>query len=1670
MQTPNICQKYSMIFKTFDSESDKWSSKIGIFGKSFDVIGNRFKKVMNEIIVTNDFTIANIKNAWENTSFKEDLSDKFIITQKDIEPKLLDIKAYDGFDDNKASKVLQKLQAQKEWVDDNKGSWDSFYKTLEQHEKWQEEFIKNTNLQEASTQDVIKAQKAARESAIAYNNGLKQMTLGAKAANVAMKALSVAGNMLAGMAISWVISKGLEWIYNLATETERVKESAEEYISTLKEAHKSEIENTSTIASLNKEYQTLSKGVNNLGENVSLTTDEYSHYNEICNKVAEIMPNLVQGYDEQGNAILKVKGKLSDLNAEYDNYKRKQAVKNYNKDKVDDVFANFKNADATAANSYTSNQNYLNSLKSIYDGSKTSDELWNKYSELTDRRYQSMMFNSKAGYGETKSIVKELREEEVAFINAIENNLDDLSESAFKDKFNQLQQSAKEDYEKTKGILEAGDIGIQEVMLDKATRTEDYYNLDTDQNKYFQSIINNLNHGFIKDNINTEDEANEFVTNLIDNILTNKDSINEAFSELFTIDLDTTALTPQEIKDKVDKLIEQIAKIIKPDATDSDISNLKITLGFDTVDINAAQFEANINKFSTKTDGKIDEKRKKDISDWVKKYKVTNAELEKLSTEKINGTDLPKYTFSTSINEITNALLKYREESNKLNMKSFSQAWKDLDTTSSESLKNLKSSLLSLAESGNLTEETFKATEGSSTFLDQINESAEEAIKKINELADDSKQLNSLKNGIGLIQKAYVAKRDNGAAGADSLSGMEGTFGDLKSWKKYKETLGSATSSLNDCKTAQNKLATEWVNSSNFLSNLVDETGKVDEATKQYYIDQLKELGIKNAKEVVDAQIANATRTQTDAYAALSDEQKKTVKSAYDLKQMTGEEIIALFGLADGSRNAKIALAELAWENTNWEDLSAQDTIDQLSKIAEMAGIAADKLAGLNALKSDLANSGNGNGDSSYQSMLRATDGKYAANEVKNKLNTKTDVKTDLKFNLDTSNLGGSGSNSGKSDTKKEFDWIEILLANRKKNTDDISKKIDDYQKQGTKNNLYKRLQRSLDDEIKANEKAKNYYLKKAGKVKLSDSLKKKIRNGAIDISTLKGTVAENAEKYQTLYDKAQNAKETAKDLRLRKRDEKRNALDSKIENKNNALGVLKSTAEDLQSEIDLLETKGYSANAEHYKKLDKNAEKQRKNLKEQNTELRKYLDANNIKKYSKEWYDVQKQMEENNQSVNDLTKSQVEWNNTVSEMPFNNLEKMHSLLTSIYDRYQKILVLRKAQGKNKTQEQIKKQLFMSLDDLPLLREEYSEKWKEIYKVLDDKKLSESAKDKFRKIYESFQNGDISKKSFYSQIAELGISKDVFDSWDKLQEKLTDLNDKSGEILDTQTSVEETYDELFDNFSNAIQDLIDKLNEVNEAKSKAIELEKLQQALQNAKQNKTSFIYHEGYGFNYEADRESVNDAQNNLDDFYNQEQLDALNKILDWLEKNKDNFNFFDDNGNPIYATLDEAIEKAVNEMGLAGADFVKGLSWTTDSQGQMKASIEPRVYKTNDNVNDKLDKVLETKTSVEGIYDKLKPLPNSGLLSKFNPNLVPYEPDAKWAKLLENTAPLLTPQMNLQTPDFSKLVMKNDTSNNDYSVNIEKVEVQANDAQSLINELSNLSSAALQRAHRNR
>lgn len=154
-------------------------------------------------------------------------------------------------------------------------------------------------------------------------SGLKTATTGGKLALFGLEAAATAANAALTMGLSIAIQLVVEWISKLINAKDDLAEKVDEITSKFKEQHQELAKlkgdyDTSNESSMISKYAKLSKGVDGLGRNVSLTAEEYSEYQDIVSTIADQIPSLVSGYDSQGNAILSCAGNVDQLTAAYE--------------------------------------------------------------------------------------------------------------------------------------------------------------------------------------------------------------------------------------------------------------------------------------------------------------------------------------------------------------------------------------------------------------------------------------------------------------------------------------------------------------------------------------------------------------------------------------------------------------------------------------------------------------------------------------------------------------------------------------------------------------------------------------------------------------------------------------------------------------------------------------------------------------------------------------------------------------------------------------------------------------------------------------------------------------------------------------------------------------------------------------------------------------------------------------------------------------------------------------------------------------------------------------------------------------------------------------------------------------------------------------------------------
>jgi uncharacterized phage infection (PIP) family protein YhgE len=152
----------------------------------------------------------------------------------------------------------------------------------------------------------------------------------AKAASKAVTGIKAIGSVLGktvkviiiAKVAMWALGKAFNWIDDKVHHVENLKKEVEDLTNTYEDAKKSFSDNlealttssdVSVYATLQDEFDELAEGVDQYGNNISLTADEYERYKSICDQIVGVNPKIASGYDDNTKAIGKNVSILSQL-------------------------------------------------------------------------------------------------------------------------------------------------------------------------------------------------------------------------------------------------------------------------------------------------------------------------------------------------------------------------------------------------------------------------------------------------------------------------------------------------------------------------------------------------------------------------------------------------------------------------------------------------------------------------------------------------------------------------------------------------------------------------------------------------------------------------------------------------------------------------------------------------------------------------------------------------------------------------------------------------------------------------------------------------------------------------------------------------------------------------------------------------------------------------------------------------------------------------------------------------------------------------------------------------------------------------------------------------------------------------------------------------------------
>lgn len=213
--------------------------------------------------------------------------------------------------------------------------------------------------------------------------------------------------------------------------------------------------------------------------------------------------------------------------------------------------------------------------------------------------------------------------------------------------------------------------------------------------------------------------------------------------------------------------------------------------------------------------------------------------------------------------------------------------------------------------------------------------------------------------------------------------------------------------------------------------------------------------------------------------------------------------------------------------------------------------------------------------------------------------------------------------------------------------------------------------------------------------------------------------------------------------------------------------------------------------------------------------------------------------------------------------------------------------------------------------------DEYNKYEEEVYKKRKQI-VKNSFNDELDLLEHKLNMNKISERDYTNELEKLykkyfANRKDFLDEYTKYEEKV--YKDRMSYLKEDYNSAISVATEVIDRQIESLQKQKDSLEKVNDETNRAIELEKLKNALYNAQNQKNMRVYYEGIGWVWEADKVAIEEAQKALDDFELEEATQKIDSQIDDLEELK--------NGWSTIASDYETQQDRINSAIQFGADF---------------------------------------------------------------------------------------------------------------------------------------------------
>lgn len=1415
----------------------------------------------------------------------------------------------------------------------------------------------------------------------------------AKLKTIALSIATTSLNMVIGAIASAIASFVIKGISNIINSAENMKKAVDDMVTSYDDSLKTLESHKKTINDIKDDYATLSKGVDELGNNVSLTTDEYKKYQDICNQIADIYPSLIAGHTSEGNAILTLKGNVEALTKAYkDEQKAAAASVISGSDKENtNVVKNYKNESKTGIKNAFKSAFTFNSDKSTVKSLSTT---------------QKISYLEKA----TNLSIKDLRNYSgsIGSDNVFRSLLKTygLDTDSTDQEVTTIIQNMKADLATYQAEVDEAMKGIKTKANAYFVYNSDYDNLNDEQINQISSLIDNALTEAVADTFNKDSDINsKFVQKIIDGIENNKEGISNAYKSLLTIDPNNMGDVSKD-KQAIDGYIKKIADYIG-----TDTESLKKGLGYNVADDISQQYN-NI----------IEEAKKKesdfDWDSWFKEHSVnTQEEINKWKE------------IASSANSAAKARENYAKQANTFKeTKLFDMGSDNAPSTLSKlnsqldeiqsAYSTLSSAVSEYNSNGNISIDTMQSVialgdnwldyidmESGAFTLDQealdkltqarIEDMKQQAlanlastVESITTEADATKYLASTnydaansyqelaKAKLSEVQSNLQKKVEEGSLSQDSYDKIISKFEsdankisqifDNTSFKLTSDgSIGDSLSELESHANLLKSIQDELQNTSRLSSSTLDSIAKafpeLNESVKQF------RSGLLSSEELF-ALLEQAYNDDADAYINNQIKKSQYDGTYYDnlvsanneffqgLFDAYGEDLEKSKNLAQAKKviNDKvISLLASSWGKFYQTEI---DNATGLMKIASKATSMDDDMD----LGLAIAQSGGNEEEyfSDFLSTLQKTVDDY---------NALQNIAIDTTWgSIDTSWKGLSGYDSSFKDTKEtaqDIDWIQRLINKISTAYSRLKDIVSDTTNTWLKrNNALSDSMSTLLSEINAQSQAYEYYMNAFNSYGLDEYYKNQIADGSISIDVIYDDDLKDAiSDCQDFYDKAQDAKTAVQELNIELKGLAKSRFDNVASEFEKKISYFKDYSDQLQKEMDIITTKGWFSSTSINESMKKVEQDNLDRLKQERNALMNALNSavssGKIEKYSEDWYDMQSSIDSVTSSILDAEKALIEYDNAIRQIKWDAFDRTRDDVENLISETEFLVELLKDKGitddnGNTTAEGKAAQA--------LLVQKY-----QLYL-----NQAQKYKDEILKIDEELANNPYDKE---------------------LLDRKQDLIDKQQEAIKSSISEKDAIKDLvndgYNDLLNALQKVIDKQKESLSAEKSLHDYQKTvaEQANTVAQLQKRLLALQGDNSESGQSKKQSISselkDAQDQLEETEYEQYIEDQTKMLDdlasqaeeWVNARLDDLNGLIqqiiDDSNTHSGEIKDTITNTANEFGINLSDGMKSI-WETNTN-----NINNNITSVFNDFGTKFDNTMTTLNNVvSGIEDKVQ------------------------------------------------------------------------------------------------